>query len=86
MIGAGIISLVQCAKILFKKDENNSSAFAKFGTSLSDMKSALGKGFVAYLIIAVGLAVSTGLYYEMSIGMLIGWVVFAAIALHWFLS
>lgn len=80
MIGAGIISLVQCAKILFKKDENNSSAAAKFGTSLGDMKSALGKGFVAYLIIAVGLAVSTGLYYEMSIGMLIGWVVFAAIA------
>lgn len=80
MIGAGIISLLQCARILFKKNENNTSAAVQFGTSLSDMKSALGKGFIAYLIIAMGLALATGLYYEMGIGKLIAWIVFAAIA------
>lgn len=80
MIGAGIISLLQCAKILFKKDEAGASAATQFGTSLSDMKGALGKGFIAYIIIAIGLAFTTGLYYEMSVVMLIIWIIFAAIA------
>lgn len=80
MIGAGIISLLQCAKILFRKEENGSSAASNFGTSISDMKSALGKGFIAYIVIAIILAVSTGLYYEMSVGKLITWIIFAAIA------
>ena len=44
------------------------------------MKGALGKGFIAYLVIALGLAVATGLYYEMGVGMFIAWVVFAAVA------
>ena len=80
MIGAGIISLLQCAKILFRKEGKGTSAAAQFGTSLSDMKGALGKGFIAYLVIALGLAVATGLYYEMGVGMFIAWVVFAAVA------
>ena len=80
MIGAGIISLLQCARILFRKDNAGTSAAAQFGTSLSDMKGALGKGFIAYIIIAIGLAFATGLYYEMSVGMLIIWIIFAAIA------
>lgn len=80
MIGAGIISLLQCARILFKKEAKGTSAASQFGTSLSDMKGALGKGFIAYLIIAVGLAAATGLYYEMGIVMFITWVIFAAIA------
>lgn len=80
MIGAGIISLVQCAKVLLKKENNDSSAVAKFGTSLKDMKGAMGKGFVAYLVIAIGLAIATGLYSEMGFGMLVAWIVFAAIA------
>ena len=80
MIGAGFISLLQCARILFKKDGGNTSAAAQFGTSLSDMKGAQGKGFVAYTVIALGLAVATGLYYEMSVGKFIVWVIFAAVA------
>lgn len=80
MIGAGIISLLQCARILFKKEENGSSAAARFGTSLGDMKSALGKGFIAYIVIALGLAIATGLYYEMSMMKFIAWIIFAAIA------
>lgn len=80
MIGAGIISLLQCARILFKKEENGTSAASRFGTSLSDMKNALSKGFIAYIVIAIGLAIATGLYYEMGIVKLIAWVIFAAVA------
>lgn len=80
MVGAGIISLVQCAKILFRKEEGQASAADKFGTSIREMRSALGKGFIAYLVIALGLAVVSGLYYEMSMPMFIAWVIFAAIA------
>lgn len=80
MIGAGIISLVQCMRILLKKQDGNDSAAAKFGTSLADMKGAMGKGLVAYMVIAVGLAVATGLYSKMSVTMLLVWVVFAAIS------
>lgn len=80
MVGAGIISLVQCGKMLFQKDDGKTSAAGKFGTSIKDMRNALGKGFIAYLVIALGLALTTGLYYEMSIPMLILWIVFAAIA------
>ncbi len=80
MIGAGIISLLQCARILFKKEENGTSAASRFGTSLSDMKNALSKGFIVYIVIAIGLAIATGLYYEMGIVKLIAWVIFAAVA------
>ena len=80
MIGAGLISLIQCARVLLRKDTGGASAAAKFGTSLSDMKSALSKGFIAYMVIAVGLALATGLYSEMGIGMLLIWIVFSAMA------
>lgn len=80
MIGAGLISLYQCAKILFKKDTSGTSAANQFNTSLSDMKGALSKGFIAYIIIAVGLALATGLYYEMNFGKLLLWIIFAALA------
>lgn len=80
MIGAGIISLVQCGRVLLRKDNADASAASKFGTSLKDMKGAMSKGFLAYMGIAIGLAVATGLYSEMNIGMLVVWVVFASIA------
>lgn len=80
MIGAGLISLIQCARILLKKDNGDASAAAKFGTSLKDMKGAMSKGVLAYMVIAIGLAVATGLYSKMSIGMLAVWVIFASIA------
>ncbi|MFM1655091.1 OPT/YSL family transporter [Brevibacillus sp. B_LB10_24] len=44
-----------------------------------DVSKAIKYGFVAYLICAIVLAVLTGLYAHMSVGMLIGWVLFAAL-------
>jgi uncharacterized oligopeptide transporter (OPT) family protein len=80
MIGAGVISLVQCAIMLFSKKNNDSSAATQFNTSLKDMRGALGKGFIAYIIIAIGLAFATGLYTKMGVTMFIIWIIFAAIA------
>ena len=80
MIGAGIISLVQCGRMLFKKVDKETSAAGQFGTSIKDMRSALGKGFIAYLLIALGLAIVSGLWYEMKPGMFILWILFAAVA------
>jgi uncharacterized oligopeptide transporter (OPT) family protein len=44
-----------------------------------DVSKAIKYGFIAYIICAIVLAVLTGLYAHMSAGMLIGWVLFAAL-------
>ena len=79
MIGAGIISLVQCGRMLFKKSDGDSAA-SKFSSSMANMKKALGGGYVAYLIVAVLLAVITGIWSEMNFFQLILWVIFSAFA------
>ena len=50
MIGAGLISLIQCGRMLLKKSDGNSAA-GKFSSSMANMKKALGGGYVAYLIV-----------------------------------
>lgn len=79
MIGAGLISLIQCGRILLKKSDGNSAA-GKFSSSMANMKKALGGGYVAYLIVAVLLAVITGIWSDMSMFQLIIWVIFSAFA------
>ena len=59
MIGAGLISLIQCGRMLLKKSDGNSAA-GKFSSSMANMKKALGGGYVAYLIVAVLLAIWVG--------------------------
>lgn len=78
MIGAGLISLIQCGRMLLKKSDGNSAA-GKFSSSMANMKKALG-GYVAYLIVAVLLAVITGIWSDMSMFQLIIWVIFSAFA------
>lgn len=80
MIGAGIVSLIQCVRMLFKKSSDSGSAAGKFTSSMANMKKALGGGYVAYLIVAVLLAVITGIWSDMSVIQLIIWIVFAAFA------
>ena len=79
MIGAGIISLVQCGRMLFKKSDGDSAA-SKFSSSMANMKKALGGGYVAYLVVSVLLAVITGIWSEMNFFQLIIWVIFSAFA------
>ena len=79
MIGAGLISLIQCGRMLLKKSDGNSAA-GKFSSSMANMKKALGGGYIAYLIVAVLLAVITGIWSDMSMFQLIIWVIFSAFA------
>lgn len=79
MIGAGLISLIQCGRMLLKKSDGNSAA-GKFSSSMANMKKALGGGYIAYLIVAVLLAVITGIWSDMSMLQLIIWIVFSAFA------
>lgn len=80
MIGAGLVSLIQCARLLLKKSDGNDSAAGKFTSSMGNLKKALGGGYVAYFVVAIVLAVITGIWSEMGIIQLIIWIIFAAFA------
>lgn len=79
MIGAGLVALLQVAQILLKKD-GDSSVAGRFTASLTDMRGALIKGYVAYVVVAIGLAIISGIYVDMGIIMLVVWVLYAAFA------
>lgn len=80
MIGAGLVALIQVAVMLLKKEDGKSSIAGKFTSSLSDMRGALVKGYIAYVVVAIGLAIATGIYTQMSIPQLIIWIIYAAFA------
>ncbi len=80
MIGAGAVSLLQCARMLFKKSSNEDTAAGKFTSSMKVLKKTLGLGFVAYMAVALLLAVICGIVSDMGVGMFIIWLVFAAFA------
>lgn len=80
MIGAGAVSLLQCARMLFKKSSNEDTAAGKFTSSMKVLKKTLGFGFVAYMAVALLLAVICGIVSDMSVGMFIIWLIFAAFA------
>ena len=80
MVGAGIVSLIQCGIMLMKKSDGNTSAAGQFTSSMKNMKGALGIGFGAYAVVAMVLVVVCGLLTDMSIPMFILWVMFAAFA------
>ncbi|MBS6643351.1 MAG: OPT/YSL family transporter [Clostridiaceae bacterium] len=80
MIGAGAVSLLQCARMLFKKSGNEDTAAGKFTSSMKVLKKTLGFGFVAYMAVALLLAVICGIISDMSVGMFIVWLIFSAFA------
>lgn len=82
MIGAGLVALLQVGLLLFRRDEAQREAEAAAGTSDAQVKRALGLGTIGYLVIAVFLALVGGLMTDMSIGMLILFVLYAAFAAY----
>lgn len=78
MIGASLVALIQVGIMLFKKEDGKNSVAGKFTSSIADMRGALAKGYIAYVVVAIGLAVVSGMYAEMSVPKLIIWVIFAA--------
>jgi len=82
MIGAGLVALLQVGLLLFRRDDAAKADEAKAGTSDAEVRRALGLGTVGYLVIAVFIAVVGGLISDMSIGMLILFVLYAAFAAY----
>ncbi|MFC5394139.1 OPT/YSL family transporter [Bosea vestrisii] len=82
MIGAGLVALLQVGMLLFRRSEAQREAEAAAGTSNAEVKRALGLGTIGYLVIAVFLALVGGLMTDMSIGMLILFVLYAAFAAY----
>ena len=80
MIGAGMVALIQCGQMLLAKNADNSSAASQFTSSMKGMKGAMGKGFLAYAAVAMGLAVVCGFLAEMSPIMFVAWILFAALS------
>lgn len=82
MIGAGLVALIQVALLLFRRNEAQRQADASAGVSDKEVRRALGLGTIGYLVIAVFIAVIGGLMSEMSMGMLLLFVLYAAFAAY----
>jgi uncharacterized oligopeptide transporter (OPT) family protein len=80
MIGAGIVALIQVIVLIFKKKKEEKVVNEQFSRSDRELGQAFGYGFIAYAAVSILLAVLGGLYTNMSLGMLIGFVLFAALA------
>lgn len=79
MIGAGLVALIQII-ILVSKKATNSNEDNTSQTTSAQLGKGIGGGFIVFIIAAVLMAVLAGLYTEMSFGMLLGFVIFAAVA------
>src|SRR2546421_6485114 len=77
MVGAGLVALVQVALLIARRGTGDALAGA---TDDTRMRQALGLGTVGYVAIAMLIAVMGGLIGELSPGMLIGFVIYAAFA------
>lgn len=94
MIGAGIVALIQVSMLIFGKQKKSAkSSKSEVAATLeavdddslltrpiNEAKKALGIGFVLYLVIALIIAITGGLLTDMSPGMFIGFLFFAAFA------
>lgn len=76
MIGAGLMALLQVGVVFGRRDtEAEAGAERTGGGGLT-----LGIGFAGYLCIAIGIALTGGLMSDLSMGMLIAFVIYAAFA------
>ena len=75
MVGAGLVALVQVALLIVKRGEP-----AAGGASDATLRRALGLGGVGYVAIAIVIAFLGGLVGQLSAGMLVAFVLYAAFA------
>jgi uncharacterized oligopeptide transporter (OPT) family protein len=76
MIGAGLMALLQVGAVIIRRDPETEAA----ATGARGVGGALGTGFIGYLCIAGGIALLGGLSGDLSAGMLIAFVIYAAFA------
>ncbi|MFD7522609.1 OPT/YSL family transporter [Paenibacillus chitinolyticus] len=88
MIGAGIVALIQAGLLIFKRPKPAESEAggeeeitdSRLTRTDKEARRTLSLGFAAYLVIALLIAVIGGIMTKMSLGMLIGFIIFAAFA------
>lgn len=82
MIGAGIVALIQVLFLILNKNKtkDNDSTEPNFTRSEKDISQGFGYGSLAYFAISLLLALTTGIYTEMSFLMLIAFLLFAMMA------
>lgn len=80
MIGAGIVALFQVAFTLLNKRSAKESEELSYSKDAKEIRQGFGVGFIAYLAIALLIAILGGIITHMSFGMLIGFIIFATIA------
>lgn len=86
MIGAGMVALVQVGRAVLQSSREARGTTSADENPDGDAEGArrLGRslrvGAIGYLVIAALLALGTGIYNDMSIGMLIGFLIFATAA------
>ncbi|WP_341302490.1 OPT/YSL family transporter [Lysinibacillus sp. FSL H8-0500] len=80
MVGAGIVALFQVGFSLFTKRAAKEVEEVRYTKDEKEIRQGFGVGFIAYLAIALLIALLGGLISHMSFGMLLGFLLFAAIA------
>ncbi|MFW6029253.1 MAG: OPT/YSL family transporter [Halanaerobiales bacterium] len=81
MIGAGLVALYQIIRIM-TSDDKGSESLKQLKTTVSnkEMSTSMGKGISLFLVVALFLAIISGLLAHMSAGKFVLWIIFAAIA------
>lgn len=77
MVGAGLVALVQVIILVLRDDK---ALPASSGRAIAEVRRSLGLGSVAYVVIAGLIALTGGLISELSLPMLIAFMVYAAFA------
>ena len=77
MVGAGIVALVQVVILILRKEKVAPSAGAR---RIADVRRSMGVGSATFVIIAGLIAFMGGLWSELSVPMLIAFIVYAAFA------
>ena len=80
MIGAGLVALVQVAIVLMKKSTQVEAETTEENMPGRSIGKTLRLGGLAYILLAAGVSMLGGLYAEMSTGMLIAFILYAAFA------
>jgi uncharacterized oligopeptide transporter (OPT) family protein len=82
MVGAGLVALVQVAVLIARRGASGPTIgeAVAAGTDDARMRRTLGLGSVGYVVIAALIALMGGLIGDLSLGVLIGFVVYAAFA------
>lgn len=80
MLGAGLMAIVQIIFIIVKAGRKQDSADEVYTEPNSILKRNFLRGAIFYFVIALFLVFATSIFTTMSIGMLIGFLIFAMIA------